>query len=585
MGWRGGEGGDSEGETAYFLWLTGVDCSVPSTGRVTGLRMRRVHWIVGVCYLVLALCVWLPYGPASGMPYETTLVWASETTPFPQSMLYTADRMRILTSVFYDLGYRLSAALGIQGSYLGVQLAYLALLWGRAYFLYLGVAAMAPGALWLAFLAGAFNLVHAADFAAMWVGQMNQLGYMFWLALAFWALVRGTGPDSGTPKFGALALVSGYACLYSYESPVILLSLLPVFLGAVDRRRVREHLFLHAIWYFFIASFTYRFLLRSYFAPQGTYQAKVMRPEFVALDLLNEWVGQVSHSLSAWRWGTALHWPELTAPLGAAVTAFAAAVWLLHREKFEAREQARLAWRALGIGLLACIFSFPAYLFLPGGGGLWRTQFLSSFGAGVALAAFVLVVAAWGWPGRVAAAIASLLILCLGVDTLVDISRGHWRTWERHRRVMAGLLAAAPDVAGGTVVILTGVPREDDPFGDNLWFDYAVRLAYPGRRVVGAYQYSDGGFSPAYSLDLENEPGKWVWNRKGMPPLMRSGPAEAVLVAAVGGDGGVHILNRWPGNLPAKEETRQGYNPGRLVRMGRVSPIAVKRYGPIPARN
>ncbi|MCC6292142.1 MAG: hypothetical protein IT164_05800 [Bryobacterales bacterium] len=547
--------------------------------------MKRRHWVAGVCYLVLALCIWLPYGAVNGMPYETTLVWNSETTPFPQSMLYADDALRPFTSVFYDLGYRLSVVLGVQGSYLGIQLVYLALLWARAYLLYLGVAALTPGAPWLSFLAGVFMLVNAADLAAMWVGQLNQYGYMFWLALAFWAMVRGTEPDSVSAKFSALALVSGYLCLYSYESPIFLLSLLPVLLGAVDRRRVRQHLVLHVIWYSLIAHFTYRFLLRYYLAAQTTYQAKVMRQEFALWGVLREWAGQVGHSIFAWRWGTGPHWPELTAPVALAVIAFAGAAWLLRREEFDVREQTRVARRALPVGLLACIFSFPAYLFLPGGGGLWRTQFLSAFGAGVALAALVLIVAAWGRPGKAMAAMASLLILCLGVDTLVDDARAHWRVWERHRGVMAGLLAVAPAVAEGTAVILTGVPRKEDPFGDNMWFDFAVRLAYPGRQVIGAYQYSDGGVSPSYPLDLEREPGKWVWNGKGMPPLVTGGPAESVLLAAMDGDGRVRLLNVWPANLPAPESMRQRYKLHGIERVGGNSPIAVNRFGPIPESN
>jgi hypothetical protein len=57
---------------------------------------------------------------------------------------------------------------------------------------------------------------------------------------------------------------------------------------------------------------------------------------------------------------------------------------------------------------------------------------------------------------------------------------------------MAQVLEIAPRLKPGTQVILINVPKDNDPFlEDNMWFDMALHLAYPGTRVSGKYVYDD----------------------------------------------------------------------------------------------
>lgn len=519
--------------------------------------MPRSHRLAATTYLLLALTFWLPYGPSSGMPYETAFPWDSENARFPATMLYEADPLRIFTSVFYDLGYRLSELLQIPGSYLGQQIIFLLLIWARALLLYLALAALIPQSPWLAFFSGAFALIHAADTASMWIGQMNQLGYMFWLALASYALVRATEPAAPRP-YPAIALAASYLCIYSYESPIFLLGLVPIAILTAQPSRLRPNLFLFALWYLIPATYAWRYLRRTILAHGGTYQSTVMRNDFAPTKLLTEWAAQIETSLAFWKWPA--HEPGLN---HAAYALAAAAIFLLacaafHRtHPFDARAHSRPARAAIAIGLVLCAFSFPAYLFLEGGGGRWRTQFLSGFGTAITLSALLLVIPKTPLLLR---CLSAALVVSVGANSLTNAARSQWIMWDRHRTVIAGILAAVPNVEPRTTILLTGIPANADPFGDNLWFDYAIKLAYPRQPVAGTY-----------------------FRQPNQPAPGRHPPITARTIALEQTPNGTAIQNEWPHAIPAPESVKAQYNPPALIKSGPPAPIALNRFQPIPS--
>src|SRR4029077_1323480 len=83
----------------------------------------------------------------------------------------------------------------------------------------------------------------------------------------------------------------------------------------------------------------------------------------------------------------------------------------------------------------------------------------------------------------------------------------------------ANILRAAPRVKPDSLIVLINVPKNDDPFGDELWLDLAVRLVYPGIPVAGTYFYDDRTPAPGARLEAEGE--RWRWNRSGYAPLVR----------------------------------------------------------------
>src|SRR5439155_6262021 len=126
----------------------------PTSGAVVADALRRAAPAalsstaraapVAAAYLGFVLLLWLPLGWHNGMPYETAFPFNSETTSFWHGFFYS-DPLRVYTNVFYNLGYHLSAWLGIGGSFLGFQLVYAALWWARGVLGYLIVTALLPG--------------------------------------------------------------------------------------------------------------------------------------------------------------------------------------------------------------------------------------------------------------------------------------------------------------------------------------------------------------------------------------------------------------------------------------------------------
>jgi len=121
---------------------------------------------------------------------------------------------------------------------------------------------------------------------------------------------------------------------------------------------------------------------------------------------------------------------------------------------------------------------------------------------------------------------------------------------------------------------MTGVPKEDDPFGDNYWFDMAVRLAYPGISVAGVYLYPGGMAGPGNNLRIEGA--AWQWDGNGFDRLFRSTPAARTVVVEYSSAGAARLGERLPASLCSGPCPAGLYHP--VIVPGPASPIAVRRY-------
>ena len=114
----------------------------------------------------------------------------------------------------------------------------------------------------------------------------------------------------------------------------------------------------------------------------------------------------------------------------------------------------------------------------------------------------------------------------------------------------------------GTLVILTNVPRANDPFlHDNMWFEMALRLSYPGTSVEGIYFYDDG--APPRPGDLK---------------LLANGHVDAMLVLNYQRQDLVSVARSLPGFLKIDEKGARVYNPEARIESGGPDPRAVRRY-------
>jgi hypothetical protein len=235
------------------------------------------------------------------------------------------------------------------------------------------------------------------------------------------------------------------------------------------------------------------------------------------------------------------------------------------------------------IGTFLVVASFPAYLLLASARSLWRTQLLSSLGAGVLVAAVFAGVAT---ALRRFAVPALLALACLyvffGVRAAVLLGAYHHEDWLEQRRVVARMLEQVPRLQPDTVVVLTGVPEDRDPFKNSgLWFEFAVRLAYPRSPVTGVYFYS-GGKIPPLALSSFHDGGCY-WNELGATPVRlepgtsRIGSLASVVAFNWGENGEIELARVAPPEL-GDEDARRVYRPLARLEPGGAARDAARRY-------
>ena len=346
-------------------------------------------------------------------------------------------------------------------------------------------------------------LVHASDGALNWVGQMNQFGMIFWLLLSVYFLVLAATVESN--RWGALwcvlSMVGVRLCLWSYESALGIVLLAPAIVLFARRRSLTRVRVAYALAYYIPALYYIRLSIARYVDGDGsTYQEGVLRPDDSIGPMLDDLAFNVESSLRFWAWddqppATGV-WPVIVGLVGATIVVLGGiAVHRLHGRQEDAFPGRRSLTATALVGVVLLAASFPAYLLLDSARSLWRTQFLSGIGFGIALAAGVCLAMTFLAGRRFrsgAALVLTGLVAYFGVAASYGVGSFHYQVWDRHRDAIAAILEIAPRLEPKTVVVYTDVPRSADPFGDTLWFDWAIKLAYPGVEVVGEYFRDDG---------------------------------------------------------------------------------------------
>jgi len=559
--------------------------------------MRMAAWrspefqtaaLAGGAYAALILVMWGLFGLYSGFFAETGFPFLSETSSVLKGFLYPLDPLRIQMMTFFQLPYLIGEALGIRGSYVPYQVIYAALWWARGFLSFLILRKFLPGSLSICYAAGALVVVHASDSAFGWVGPMNQLGSIFWMVLAFYLLLLAAEAVKWphTALFVAGACLFEYMSLWSYESQLLLVLVLPV--GLVFRWRCwRKLAVLGGAWYLIPAVYIRLTFLRYVGSTARGYQESVMRKAWSVGSLLRDWVFNIKASLEFWDWPRGDWKPPKVEiyllSLAASIVFVACGLAFLRLTREYGRPspfvgRIRTWWTLLGAGFILLALSFPAFLLLEAADSLWRTQFLAGIGAGLVLAALCgLVSQAVPWRvGKIAVFLVfGGTVVFFGSESVVQKTAVHRWIWERHRTAISEVLKIAPSVQANTLVVFTNVPKGDDPFADDMWLDLALRLAYPGIPVGGVYYYADGTPGPNDRLRVRGR--AWEWDGTGFPPLLRGAGLASTLVVRYEPGGTGKLVETLPPYLCDGECAAWLYRPLFLI-SAPVSPIAARRY-------
>lgn len=468
---------------------------------------------------------------------------------------------------------------------------YALLWWARGILVFLILSEFQPRYPAFNLLAGALVIAHASDGSLQWVGQMNQFGVITWMLLAFWAGLRSLSSRTwlATTVCLGLAIFFLHMSLWSYEAQLPIVCLLPLTLVALPNRPLIHRGVLVVSWYMVVAIYIAQSALRYLAQTDSAYQQGVLRQGGLDLaQLAGDWWFNLREGLHFSQWASTLPSAEVLAPasavsrspIGLSLGVLAGVIGLL-----------LLAWRwgrhspnqhetvlpgirrllaLLGVGVSLYSLSFPVFLLLESAKSLWRTQLIAGLGYGLMIVSAAALLANFiprRWPRIAALGLLCAVPLFFGMRAALKRGEFHYGVWERHRFAIAQVLHLAPDVAPGTTILLTNVPSEGSPFGDNMWYLVALQLAYPKRYIAGAYFHIDGSPAPSFNLTIDGK--DWVWNGVGWPPEEpRRFPLAQTLIIQFSLEGNPSILREVPPYLPGAGQWDDLYSPDAARRSG-----------------
>jgi hypothetical protein len=590
--------------------MTGSVASAMGTGTVVSKqeKMRR-RFQIGDATIVLAASIlvviglWGIFGLFTGFSVETVVVYQSDIAQGIRGFIYWADPLRKFLSLFYHLSYILGSSVGDRGSYVPYQLVYGSLWVLRSLLTYLIVMRLMPNYPALAFFAGLFAALHAADNGLNFVGQLHQFGFVFLMLLSFLFMLLALDSSSRvtTIAWAMGSAFSGYLSLWTYESPLPVMLLFPIAAGLLRRDVPFGRLSLVSIIYLipiliFVGENAQRYLTSSG-GGANTYQASVSRHDFSIGALASDLWLHLANSVVPWNWPHAyISWRRIPEYMIAFVPVLTAIVLLapIAVSKEQGSSQAfswspRLLLFAFISFAMLCA-SYLVVLIFAENRQLFRTEFLPSFASSCLLSAglYAALGLVRGRALRNVIAI-SVLVVVGSFSTFAGVNSGLlWQAhWERHRHLISSIISNAPGVKDGTLVILRNVDPKNDPFGYNMWFDVGLRLAYPDTKVAGIYLLADNRPTPWMNIDVENGEPHLLSN--GFPTLFHETPHPGIShVIAFDYDptnGEANPVRAGAIKVGDDEVSAALSDFCVAIRSLKPDPVAVRRYWPIAAAN
>ena len=477
------------------------------------LSANLLFAIILVSSVTIVAALWGYFCLHSGFPYETGLIIPSDQQSGFAGLFYV-DSLRIYTSLFYHLSYLIGLWVGTPGSYVPYQIVYAGLWIGRCLLTYGIVRVLLPAYPALAGICSLLVVLLANDASLNWVGQLNQFGFIFWMlcGFLFYAYAQKAQSNWRSIVLSAAAAFFIHLSLWSYESPLPVCAAFPLIVALVYRPlRFRRFAATTAIYAIPIVVFVllnvHRYVQSS---RANTYQSSVLRNDINPHTLLSDMALHLKNAFAFWSWPHSTWDPQLAGDYAAVFTIVASAVvasvvaliWSERSPRAETAVDVRLFLLALGsAGLL--VASYAVAVLITNNTGMWRTEFLAHFAT--SLFAGVILYSALALlrlrPVRtLLLAIIFLPIAFFSALNGVNTGNNNREIWDRHRALIASIVAQLPQLVDGSLVVLRGVPER--LFGHNMWFDLAVRAAYPGRLVAGVYYRVDGRPAPGANISL-----------------------------------------------------------------------------------
>jgi hypothetical protein len=420
---------------------------------------------------------------------------------------------------------------------------------------------------------------------------MHQIGQVMWLLLTFLMLIDAMKESAVNRAFVYTlgALIFQYMCLWTYEGPFLIVLAAPVVFSLLTRLELTKRvLAIFAAWYVLPAVYAYATLLKYLNSGGGTYQEGLLRKDFSVLPIMSDLVFNVHYSLNFLSWlrlDPDLPESQVLILAAGACGAFMFGGLLIARWEDSSWKQSlakKSLWSLLCVGLLFVVLSFSAYLLLEGARQPRRTLLLSAIGAAMVLGTAVSIVSAVVPRERwrpICAVLLALPIVWVGARRSIEREGTQRAEWQTHLVAMQQMLRAAPRVQDGTVIVMTNVPKNRDPFSSSdFWFNNALRLAYPRTTVAGVYYYDDETAAPGNNLRLRGD--QWEFTGEGVAPPIGAASMAGTLILKYDETKTSRVLPRIPA-LICSDCAEEHYNPSSRILSGPPAPEAMRRYGPL----
>lgn len=454
-------------------------------------------------------------------------------------------------------------------SYYLVHTTYLAL---TGWLLFLLMRRLAPARPLVGFLAAAIALTWAPlDFLRLdTVLLTGYSGFTFATLLTLVLFVESWARRK--PVLLAVAGLLGLVTARGFEGVLPLLMAAPLLLywaGATRSRRLQAWVWSWEALMVVIAALVIVPFLR----PEGTgsYQASALRLDLDPLRAAARLLRQYGyHLLPLVR--TSLR--ELAVPaVPLAVLTFAAAFALVASRQRDATEdgsgQERRSLALLaGLGLLLATLGYAGFVVSPSILQAARTQFLSSPGIGLFLAALASL-AASGLPPRgrnAALAVLGAWVIAVGTGRTIAMQR-EWdesrSAFPRQHRTLVDLTRLVPDTEPNTLVLLID---DSGAWPASFTFRHAVDYLYQGHAVGTVWKAIDFLY-PAWFVPLGMYCDAWPVIRRpwGVHPTVHG--YDQMIVAYADADGSVRLLQTWPAAVLPPLPAGARYEPeARIVR-------------------
>ena len=482
------------------------------TGKLRIWAQKNIKLLDSTILSFAVIISWSLTGPKSGMGYETSLINYSNENSFLGGFIFV-DPLRPFTSFSYHAA-NLFSKFFFQSGFFGIQIVFCLLLVIRVLMFYSLIVAIFPTNRGLAITSSVIFSVYSADGATFWVGQMNQIACSTAALMSLFYLAKCCRFDEPIPRNSSLSLslVFQFYSLWSYEAILLPLSLAGIIIiFYLSTKKILKY-WLIVLWLSLPVAYGITFLM-STIVNLDSYRASLIDPQLDVYKFFRNVIIELKMGLDPFQWFITLNETHLGSIIFGLVISICLALYVYITTKEEKKVLESIqpaAWKMYFLILMITVSNLLPFAISTSALGLWRTHLIAAIPFSLLMGYFFLNQFNLIPTARTFMFLFYALVLLASSITLHERGIKHESDWRLQQNVARNLIKTAPCPPQDSNVILV-LPKDvstggslQSPFGDNLWFEQMLKLAYPNKNIKGFYISNDGVLPPGVSAGSIN---------------------------------------------------------------------------------